>query len=111
MLTCGIATLLQAVGVWKIGVRLPLLQGIAFAGIGPLIAIASSNGGGATGLRTVYGAIIVSGVLTFLFAPLLGRIVKFFPPVVTGSVLAIIGLRSEERRVGKAGRSRRSQEQ
>ncbi len=92
MLTCGIATLLQAVGVWKIGVRLPLLQGIAFAGIGPLIAIASSNGGGATGLRTVYGAIIVSGVLTFLFAPLLGRIVKFFPPVVTGSVLAIIGL-------------------
>lgn len=92
MLTCGIATLLQAVGVWKIGVRLPLLQGIAFAGIGPLIAIAMSNGGGAAGLRTVYGAIIVSGILTVLLAPLLGRIVKFFPPVVTGSVLAIIGL-------------------
>lgn len=92
MLTCGIATLLQAVGIWKIGVKLPLLQGIAFAGIGPLIVIAMSNGGGAEGLRTVYGAIIVSGILTFIFAPLLGRIVKYFPPVVTGSVLAIIGL-------------------
>ena len=63
--------------------------GDRFAGIGLLIAIASAMGEGerASGrLRSHH----CSGVLTFLFA-LLG-IVKFFPPVVTGSVLAIIGL-------------------
>lgn len=92
LLTCGIASLLQAVGVWKIGARLPLLQGIAFAAVAPLITITMSAGGGTNGLRTAYGAIIVCGILTFALAPLFGKIVKFFPPLVTGSVLALIGL-------------------
>lgn len=92
LLTCGVATLLQAVGIWKIGVRLPLLQGIAFAGVAPMIAIAMEAGGGADGLRTVYGAIIVCGIATFALAPLFGKMARYFPPVVTGTVLTIIGL-------------------
>lgn len=35
LFTCGIASILQSVGVWKIGVRLPLLQGVTFAGVSP----------------------------------------------------------------------------
>lgn len=92
LLTCGIASIVQAVGFWKIGVRLPLLQGVAFAAVAPMIAIGTSAGGGTEGLRSVYGAIIVCGVITFLAAPIFGKIVRFFPPVVTGSVLTIIGL-------------------
>ncbi|WP_446666403.1 nucleobase:cation symporter-2 family protein [Flexivirga sp. B27] len=92
LLTCGIASIVQSVGFWKVGVRLPLLQGVAFAAVAPMIAIGSAAGGGTEGLRTVYGAIIICGIITFLVAHLFGKIVRFFPPVVTGSVLTIIGL-------------------
>lgn len=92
LLTCGIASIIQSVGFWKVGVRLPLLQGVAFAAVAPMIAIAQASGGGTEGLRTVYGAIILCGLLTLLIAPVFGKIVRFFPPVVTGSVLTIIGL-------------------
>ncbi len=38
----GIATLLQTVGFWKFGVRLPILQGVAFSSVGPVIAIGTN---------------------------------------------------------------------
>src|SRR5213592_2256416 len=47
LFTCGIASIIQAVGFWKVGVRLPLLQGVTFAGVSPIIAIGLANGGGA----------------------------------------------------------------
>ncbi len=47
LFTCGIASIIQAVGIWKIGVRLPLLQGVTFAGVSPIIAIGLAHGGGA----------------------------------------------------------------
>ena len=68
LFTCGIASLLQSVGIWKIGVRLPLLQGITFATLAPVIQIANQHGGGRVGLQTVYGAVIAAGVFTFLIA-------------------------------------------
>src|SRR5881409_1822458 len=45
LFTCGIASIIQAVGFWKIGVRLPLLQGVTFAGVSPIIAIGLAHGG------------------------------------------------------------------
>ncbi|GAA2059415.1 solute carrier family 23 protein [Williamsia deligens] len=92
LFTCGIASLLQAVGIWKIGVRLPLLQGITFATLAPVIKIANDHGGGRVGLLTVYGAVISAGVVTFLIAPFFARLVRFFPPVVTGTLITIIGI-------------------
>ncbi|MDI3403233.1 solute carrier family 23 protein [Streptomyces cavernicola] len=92
LLTCGIASIIQSVGFWKVGVRLPLLQGVAFVAVSPMIAIGLGAGGGTQGLRTVYGAVIVCGLITFAIAPLFSRVVRFFPPVVTGSVITIIGL-------------------
>jgi uric acid transporter len=92
LFTCGIASIIQAVGFWKVGVRLPLLQGVTFAGVSPIIAIGLAHGGGAPSLLYVYGAVIVAGVFTFLIAPVFIKLLKFFPPVVTGTLITIIGL-------------------
>lgn len=92
LFTCGIASLLQSVGIWKIGVRLPLLQGITFATLAPVIQIANQNGGGRVGLQTVYGAVIAAGVFTFLIAPFFAKLIRFLPPVVTGTLITIIGV-------------------
>ena len=92
LFTCGIASILQSVGLWKIGVRLPLLQGVTFTAVSPMIAIGLASGGGVNGLVTIYGAVIVAGLFTFLIAPYFGRLIRFFPPVVTGSVISIIGI-------------------
>jgi len=85
----GISTLLQTVGFWKFGVRLPILQGVAFSSVGPVIAIGSSPDVGFTG---VCGAVIGAGLFTMFAAPLVGRLRRFFPPVVTGCIVTVIGL-------------------
>jgi OHCU decarboxylase len=92
LFTCGIASIIQSVGIWKIGVRLPLLQGVTFTAVSPMIAIGLAAGGGTDGLLVIYGAVIVAGLFTFLVAPFFSRLIRFFPPVVTGSVILIIGL-------------------
>jgi OHCU decarboxylase len=92
LFTCGIASIIQAIGFWKIGVRLPLLQGVTFAGVSPIIAIGLAHGGGAPSLLYVYGAVIVAGIFTFLIAPIFIKLLRFFPPVVTGTLITIIGL-------------------
>ena len=50
LFTCGIASIIQSVGFWKIGVRLPLLQGVTFTAVSPMIAIGLAAGGGTDGL-------------------------------------------------------------
>ncbi len=92
LFTCGIASIIQSVGWWKIGVRLPLLQGVTFTAVAPMIAIGTAEGGGKEGLTTIYGAVIVAGLFTFFMAPYFSKLLRFFPPVVTGSVIAIIGI-------------------
>ena len=92
LFTCGIASIIQSVGFWKIGVRLPLLQGVTFTAVSPMIAIGMAAGGGTDGLLVIYGAVIVAGLFTFLIAPFFSKLIRFFPPVVTGSVITIIGI-------------------
>src|SRR5690349_12633087 len=92
LFTCGIASIIQSVGFWKVGVRLPLLQGVTFTAVSPMIAIASAAKGGTEGLLTIYGSVIVAGLFTFLIAPYFSKLIRFFPPVVTGSVITIIGI-------------------
>jgi len=87
LFTCGIATLLQAMGGKYFGSGLPVVLGCTFTAVGPIIAI-----GSASNLATVYGAIILSGLFVVLIAPLYGKLLKFFPTIVTGSVVTIIGL-------------------
>ncbi|TLU73575.1 xanthine permease [Lichenicoccus roseus] len=92
LFTCGIASLLQSVGFRNIGVRLPLLQGVTFAAVSPMIAIGLAAGGGTQGLLAIYGSVIVAGLCTFAAAGQFARLVRFFPPAVTGSVILIIGV-------------------
>ena len=92
LFTCGIASIIQSIGFWKVGVRLPLLQGVTFTAVSPMIAIGLSAGGGTDGLLVIYGAVIVAGIVTFLMAPFFSKLIRFFPPVVTGSVILIIGI-------------------
>ncbi|HUN90664.1 MAG TPA: nucleobase:cation symporter-2 family protein [Burkholderiaceae bacterium] len=88
---CGLVTLIQSLGVTRwFGIRMPVMMGVTFAAVGPMIAMASSNPGVA-GARTIFGAIIGAGVLAILVAPLMSRLLRFFPPVVTGTIIAIIG--------------------
>jgi len=39
LFVAGVATIIQSVGFWRFGVRLPLMQGVTFAAVGPMIAI------------------------------------------------------------------------
>jgi len=84
---CGVATLLQ---VWKnrfFGIGLPVVLGCTFTAVGPIIAI-----GNQYGISAVYGSIITAGLFVVLFAKYFGQLVKFFPPIVTGSVVTVIGI-------------------
>lgn len=90
LLIAGLATLIQTIGVWKIGVRLPIVQGVSFAPVATMIAIGTVHGG-RVGLRAIFGAVIVAGIVGLILAPFFSRLLHFFPPVVTGSVITIIG--------------------
>jgi xanthine permease len=88
LVVAGIITLIQTLGVGKIlGVRLPVVTGATFAAVTPMILIGQNFG-----LPGIYGSMIVSGVFGMLIAVPFSKIIRFFPPVVTGSVITIIGL-------------------
>ncbi|WP_151778066.1 nucleobase:cation symporter-2 family protein [Acinetobacter brisouii] len=84
----GLATLLQTLGMRWFGAQLPLVQGVSFAGVASMIAIGTSGGG----FPAILGAVFASAVIGLLIAPFFAKIVHFFPPVVTGSVITVIGL-------------------
>jgi OHCU decarboxylase len=88
LFACGIATLIQCVGFWRIGIRLPVVMGGTFAAVGPMIGIVAS-GIPITGL---FGAVLVAGVFTLALAPLASQLVRFFPPLVTGTIVVVIGI-------------------
>ena len=84
----GLATVLQSAGLPFLGSRLPLVQGVSFASVATMLAILAGGGG----LTDVFGAIIAASVIGFLIAPFFSKIIRFFPPVVTGVVITAIGL-------------------
>jgi xanthine permease len=92
LLISGLATLLQTLGVPWIGAKLPIVQGTSFAAVGSMIAIGTGAGGGAAGLNAIFGAILVAGVVGFALSGVFSRLLHFFPPVVTGSVITVIGI-------------------
>lgn len=83
----GLATLLQTLGIGRFGARLPIVQGISFASVSTMTAIASQDG-----LRPVFGSIIVAGLIGLVLSSFFAQLVRLFPPVVTGTIITIIGL-------------------
>lgn len=96
LFACGLATIVQSLGFPGVGIRLPVMMGVTFASVAPMLAmIGAGKAAGATPVATllnIYGAVIASGVFAFLVAPLVGRLIRFFPPVVTGTIIAVIGI-------------------
>ncbi|MFT3719181.1 nucleobase:cation symporter-2 family protein [Pseudorhodoferax sp.] len=89
---CGIATLIQALGFTRwFGVKLPVMMGVTFASVAPMVAIAGANPG-AVGAQLLFGSIIGAGILAILIAPVISGMLRFFPPVVTGTIIAVIGI-------------------
>jgi NCS2 family nucleobase:cation symporter-2 len=89
---CGLVTLIQSFGLSKwFGIKLPVMMGVTFAAVGPMVAMANAQSG-PDGARAIFGAIIGAGIVSILLAPLMSRLLRFFPPVVTGTIIAIIGI-------------------
>lgn len=88
LLVAGLITLLQSLGVGRVlGIRLPVVAGATFTAVTPMILIA-----GQYGVQAVYGSMLAAGLFGILVAVPFARAVRFFPPVVTGSVITVIGL-------------------
>lgn len=83
---CGIATLLQIRTTPLTGIGLPVVLGCAIQSVQPLERI-----GGGLGITAMYGAIIASGLFVILVAGLFSKIRGLFPPIVTGSIITVIG--------------------
>jgi NCS2 family nucleobase:cation symporter-2 len=89
---CGLVTLIQSFGMTQwFGIKLPVMMGVTFAAVGPMVAMANANPGTA-GAQAIFGAIIGAGVVSMLIAPIVGRLLRYFPPVVTGTIIAVIGI-------------------
>lgn len=87
LFVAGVATIIQSVGFWRFGVRLPLMQGVTFAAVSPMILIGKQYG-----IETVFGSVIACGLFMIVIAPFFSQLLRFFPPIVTGTVILIIGL-------------------
>jgi NCS2 family nucleobase:cation symporter-2 len=91
LFVCGIVTLIQSLGATQwFGIRLPVMMGVTFASVGPMVAMANQTPG-PDGARLIFGAIIGAGIIGIVIAPLVSRMLRFFPPVVTGTIIVVIG--------------------
>ncbi|MEV7047648.1 nucleobase:cation symporter-2 family protein [Streptomyces anulatus] len=92
LLIAGLATILQTVGLGRFaGNRLPFVNAASSAGIAPMLAIAETSAPGHQ-LPAIYGAVLVAGVFCLAVGPFFGRLLRFFPPLVTGVVITLIGV-------------------
>lgn len=83
----GLGTILTSVGLGRVGSRFPIVLGPSANVIGPVILIGKSYG-----LAAVWSTCIATGAAMTICAPIIGRLRRFFPPVVMGTMLALIGL-------------------
>lgn len=92
LFVCGIVNLIQSLGATQwFAVRLPVMMGVTFSAVGPMVAVANTSGG-PDGACAIFGAIIAAGIIAMLIAPLVSRLLRFFPPVVTGTIILVIGI-------------------
>src|SRR6202167_2201032 len=89
LFACGLATLVQCIGFPGVGIRLPVMMGVTFASVGPMLSMAAAPD---VGLLGIYGSVIAAGLFAFLVAPFISRLLPLFPPVVTGTVILVIGI-------------------
>src|ERR1700728_3159522 len=89
ILACGLASLVQSIGFPGVGIRLPVMMGVTFASVAPMLSMAANPD---IGLLGIYGAVIAAGIFGIIVAPFVSRLLPLFPPVVTGTVILVIGI-------------------
>src|SRR6201999_4283923 len=89
LFACGIATLIQTLGIGPFGIRLPIIMGVTAVAISPMLAMAAMPG---VGLPGIYGAVLVGGIFGLCIAPFVRHVLRFFPAVVTGTIITMIGV-------------------
>lgn len=92
MLVAGIVTLIQLFAIGPIGGKVPIIMGTSSGFIGVFQSVANVMGGGIIGYGAIMGASIIGGLLETVLGFILKPLRRFFPPVVTGTVVLSIGL-------------------
>jgi uracil-xanthine permease len=86
-LVCGLGSLVQAFGPWGIGARLPFVMVPGGAPVFIFLSIAKL-----TDLQTAVGAVILTAVFYAVLLPVFARCLKFFPDLVIGTMLLLVGI-------------------
>ncbi|MDT1062424.1 uracil-xanthine permease family protein [Paracoccus sp. CPCC 101403] len=86
-LVCGIGSILQSLGPAGLGAKLPFVMVPGGAPIAIFIAIASQ-----TDVQTAVGAVLMTGAFYFLALPVFRRLLRFFPPIVVGTMLLLVAV-------------------
>lgn len=84
ILASGLATIIQSRGIWKIGARVPTIMGTDFTFVAPALSIGSMPG--------IIGATIIGSIVEVILSFFIKPLMKLFPPLVTGTVVCLIGL-------------------
>ncbi|WP_069648939.1 nucleobase:cation symporter-2 family protein [Caloranaerobacter ferrireducens] len=83
----GLTTFIQAYGIGPVGAKLPCVMGTDFTFVGPSIAVGST-----LGLPGIFGATVGASFVEMILSRFTKKLLKYFPPVVTGTVVTLIGL-------------------
>lgn len=96
LMVCGIGSIIQSMGIGNLfGAKLPMMEGVSFKCVSALTAIGATYaamGNAYEGISVIFGATMVSGIFIMLVAPIIGKILRFFPLLVSGVVVTSMGL-------------------
>ena len=92
MLVAGIVTLVQLFAIGPVGGKVPIIMGTSSGFIGVFNSVAATMGGGVIAYGAIMGASIIGGLFETVLGFFLKPLRKFFPSVVTGTVVMSIGL-------------------
>ena len=87
MIIGGLTTLLQLFPVFGFGMKMPNVMGVAFAYM-PILTIIGAQ----YGISGIFGSQLVAAFVSIFIGMFIGRIRRFFPPIVSGTVVMSIGL-------------------
>ncbi len=92
MLIAGVVTLIQLYAVGPVGGKVPIIMGTSSGFIGVFSSVANMLGGGVVTYGAMMGASVLGGLFEGVLGAFLKPLRKFFPAVVTGTVVLSIGL-------------------
>ena len=92
MLVAGIVALIQRYAIGPVGGKVPIIMGTSSGFIGVFNSVAGVMGGGILAYGAILGASLIGGLFETVLGFMLKPLRRFFPAVVTGTVVLSIGL-------------------